>query len=152
MNKRGVTLIEMLVVVAIIGILAAVAIPGYVGQQKRAARTEASTNLQNLRLLAEQYFAENGCYYRTGATPVCTNATRTGTAQIQFNASGDPYLRGFRPGSDTDLSYTYSITTSTVGAVAGGFTARAAAKNGKRVSGDADCTINQDNVSAGPCW
>ncbi len=154
MNKRGVTLIEMLIVVGIIGILAAVAIPGYVGQQKRAARTEASTNLQNLRLLAEQYFAENGCYYQTGAPPaVCTNATRTGTAEIQLNASGNSYLLRFRPGSDTDLNYTYSIATSSVGgAVAGGFTATATAVAGKRVAGDLACTIDQNNVKAGPCW
>ena len=62
MNKKGLTLIEILIVVAIIGILAAVAIPGYVGQQRRAARSEASTNLQNLRLLLEQKFADQGSY------------------------------------------------------------------------------------------
>ena len=52
----------MLIVVAIIGILAMIAIPAYVGQQKSAERTEAYTNLQNLRMLQEQYFAENGEY------------------------------------------------------------------------------------------
>ncbi len=66
MDKKGVTLIELIIVVAIIGILAMIAIPGYIGQQKRAARTEAYSNLENLRLLEEQYFAENGCYYITG--------------------------------------------------------------------------------------
>ena len=94
MDKKGVTLIEMLIVVAIIGILAAVAIPAYVGQQTRAARTEAYTNLQTLRLLEEQYYAENGCYYRTGATPVCTNATISGVANIQAAT----FLPGFKPG------------------------------------------------------
>jgi len=62
MSKNGFTLIELLIVIAIIGILAAIAIPGYVGQQRNATRTEAYTNLQNLRLLEEQYFAENGVY------------------------------------------------------------------------------------------
>lgn len=37
------------------------AIPAYVGQQKKAARTEAYANLQNLRLIEERYYAENGC-------------------------------------------------------------------------------------------
>lgn len=135
MNKRGVTLIEMLVVVAIIGILAAVAIPGYIGQQRKAARTEASTNLQNLRLLEEQFFAENGTYtgngmvYNEGAT----------TLQTTFP--------GFRPGSATDLNYNYSVTST-----ATTFTATAAAKAGRRVGGDPPCTINQNNVKTGPCW
>ena len=56
-----------MIVVAIIGILAVIAIPAYVGQTKRAARTEAYTNLQTLRLLEEQNFAENGTY-AAGAT------------------------------------------------------------------------------------
>ena len=62
MNKKGFTLIELLIVVAIIGILAVIAIPAYLGQQKSATRTEAYTNLQNLRLIEEQVFADSGCY------------------------------------------------------------------------------------------
>ena len=140
MNKKGITLIEMLIVVAIIGILAAVAIPAYVGQQTRAARTEAYTNLQTLRLLEEQYYAENGCYYRTGATPVCTNATISGVANIQAAT----FLPGFKPGDDASLSFTYSIeTTGTT--VASAFTATATGKTGTRVDGDS-FWIKQDNT------
>jgi len=98
MNKKGVTLIELIIVVAIIGILAAVAIPAYVGQQKRAARTEAYTNLQSLRLLEEQFFAENGVY--TASLGTCA-ANNDNTAVIQA------VLPGFRPG--TGLSYSYCI-------------------------------------------
>jgi prepilin-type N-terminal cleavage/methylation domain-containing protein len=61
-NRRGFTLIELLITVAIIGILAVIAVPAYIGQQKNAARTEAFTNLQNLRLLEEQFMAEQGRY------------------------------------------------------------------------------------------
>ena len=39
-----------------------VGIPAYIGQQKSATRSEAYTNLQNLRLLEEQFFADNGVY------------------------------------------------------------------------------------------
>ncbi len=51
MKSKGFTLIELLVVIAIISILALIAVPTYVGQQKRAVRTEAYSNLENLRLL-----------------------------------------------------------------------------------------------------
>jgi prepilin-type N-terminal cleavage/methylation domain-containing protein len=107
MNKKGFTLIELLIVIAIIGILAVIAVPAYIGQQRNAARTEAYSNLQNLRLLEEQYYAENGCYYMTGATPACTNASISGVTNIQG------FLPGFRPGSS--LMFDYSITTNSLG-------------------------------------
>ena len=135
MDKKGITLVELLIVVAIIGILAAVAIPGYIGQQRKAARTEGSSNLQNLRLLEEQFFSENGTYVGT-----------TG-ADNELSTTLQTVLSGFRPGSATDLNYDYTV----VGA-ATAFTATANAKPGRRVAGDAACTIDQNNVRTGPCW
>jgi len=103
MDKRGLTLIELLIVIAIISILAMIAVPAYIGQQKRAARTEAYSNLQNLRLLEEQFFAEQACYqpYVGGVCPAAAT-TFAGEAAIQA------FLPGFRPG--TGPSFTYSIT------------------------------------------
>ena len=159
MNKKGFTLIELLIVVAIIGILAAIGIPAYVGQQKRAARSEASTNLQNLRLLLEQKFADIGTYAPTAycrtpftATAPALTLTYAGTS-AQSNSQLEDYFCGFNPaGLDNAsqlaaLNYTYTLAfTATT------FTATAAAKTGTRVGGDADCTINQDNTRVGPCW
>ena len=130
-KNRGFTLTELLIVIAIIGILAAIAIPAYVGQQKRAARTEAYSNLQNLRLLEEQFFAENGAY----------TASAANVAAIQV------LLPGFRPG--TGLSFDYAITqnvalTPPVAVPYGGatvaqtpcFVAIATGAAGSRVDGD----------------
>lgn len=105
MDKKGVTLIELLIVIAIIGILATIAVPAYIGQQRNAARTEAYSNLQNLRLLEEQYYAENSCYYKSGVN--CTNTTISGFANIQA------FLPGFKPGSS--MSFSYAITTNSTG-------------------------------------
>jgi prepilin-type N-terminal cleavage/methylation domain-containing protein len=138
MDKKGITLIEMLIVVAIIGILAAVAIPAYIGQQTRAARTEAYTNLQSLRLLEEQYYAENGCYYSTGGT--CTNSTTAMDTLAEIQA----VLPGFKPGDDASLNYSYKIETAGTPA-ASAFTATATGKTGTRVDGDS-FWIKQDNT------
>jgi prepilin-type N-terminal cleavage/methylation domain-containing protein len=138
MNTKGVTLIELLIVVAIIGILAMIAVPAYIGQQKNAARTEAYSNLENLRLLEEQYFAENGCYFRN-AGGVCANTGISGTDNVKA------FLPGFKPGTAADLSFNYSLSVFTAsGAVAGGFTATAAGKAKTRVTGDS-FWINHNN-------
>jgi type IV pilus assembly protein PilA len=150
MDKRGVTLVELLIVVAIIGILAMVAIPAYIGQQKSAARSEAYSNLQNLRLLEEQYFADRGCYYQEGATPACTDKTITykGTYADATDGGIEDFLPGFKPGATSSLGYDYSITTDSTGAGGGTascFTATATGKTGTRVAGDT-FTIDCNNT------
>ena len=136
MDKKGVTLIELIIVVAIIGILAMIAVPAYIGQQKNAARTEAYSNLQNLRLLEEQFFAENGCYYMTGGA--CANNPISGVTNIQA------FLPGFKPGDEASLNFTYSITPSGTSA-ASAFTATATGKTGRRVAGDTFTIDNNNN-------
>jgi prepilin-type N-terminal cleavage/methylation domain-containing protein len=56
------TLVELMVVVAVLAILAAIAIPSYLGIQKRTARSEAKSNLQALSLALEGYMSENNDY------------------------------------------------------------------------------------------
>jgi prepilin-type N-terminal cleavage/methylation domain-containing protein len=141
MSKKGFTLIELLVVLAIIGILAMVAIPGYLGQQTRAARTEAYSNLQNLRLLEEQFFAENGAYTASIASYKGTTAADGGIEDT---------LRGFRPGDVANLNFTYAIVQNKDISDADQtpcFRATATGKAGTRVAGDSfsiDCNNNRN--------
>ena len=99
-------MIELLIVIAIIGILATASITAYIGVTKKAARSEAYSNLGSIRLLEEQFFAENACYQPLVAG-VCPAAAATFTFIPATQAFVPAFLPGFRPGAG--LSFTYSI-------------------------------------------
>jgi len=61
-SNRGITLIELLIVIVIIGILAAIAIPAYTNYMQRARRVDAKTALEHLRATQEMFRAERGFY------------------------------------------------------------------------------------------
>ena len=61
-NKKGFTLIELMIVVAIIGILAAIAIPDFLKFQAKAKQSEAKTNLGAIFTTQVAYFGENNTY------------------------------------------------------------------------------------------
>ena len=61
-NQKGFTLIELLIVVAIIGILAAIAIPQFAAYRQKAYNTAAVSDLKNLKTGMEAYNADNQEY------------------------------------------------------------------------------------------
>jgi prepilin-type N-terminal cleavage/methylation domain-containing protein len=66
-RRDGFTLIEMLIVVAIIGVLAAVAIPSFMSYTYRARASEAVVFLGEIRQRQEAYIAEHGVYCSASA-------------------------------------------------------------------------------------
>ena len=61
-GQKGFTLIELMIVVAIIGILAAIAIPNFLQYQMKSRQSEAKTNLQAIKTSEIAFQAERGCY------------------------------------------------------------------------------------------
>lgn len=76
-DKKGFTLIELMVVVAVIGILASIAIPGYLTMVAKAKKAEAKTNLASIYMTETAYYAEFGDYsgdfYQMGWAPTGKN-------------------------------------------------------------------------------
>ncbi len=94
----GFTLIEVMVTVAIVGILAAIALPSYSVYVKRSKIVEATNNLSDMRTRLEQYFYDNRQY------PGACIASAPGPA-----AAGSIYL----PGTMQYLGITCAFPTAT---------------------------------------
>jgi len=103
-RKEGFSLVELMVVVAVLAILAAIAIPSYLGIQKKSARSEAKSNLQAISLALEGYMAENNNYGSTGTytySPGGSFAPHPGNIEKVANL-----------GNDLNYNYIIQITTA----------------------------------------
>lgn len=81
-KPTGFTLIELMIVIAIIGILAAIAIPNYLRYQTRAKTSEARANLKGIYTSELAYYGENNTY----SSLVGINYPPVGTLRYSYSA------------------------------------------------------------------
>lgn len=135
-DQRGMTLLELMIVIAIVGILAAIAIPAFNTQVMEARRADARNSLFDWQLRQAEYFADNLSYANVST----------------INGSG---------GNTVDSSEGYYDVTATSSS-SSAFEMTATPKSGTTQASDSECAsyfcINQDgplytgSCAAQACW
>ncbi len=105
-NHKGFTLIELMIVVAIIGILAAIAIPNFLKFQLKARTSEGKTNIGTIRTVNEAFRAEWDWYAQTAAYPAAVAPTAARNVwKVPPATAGAFDLIGFEPAGDVYFVY-----------------------------------------------
>jgi len=131
--SNGFTLTELLIVVAIVAILAAVGYPAYNDQVQKTRRAAAQADLVELASFMERWYTENFTYQTAGA--------------------GDPTLPFTESPKDSGNKF-YNLGVNTTATT---YTLTATAKNGQESDGCEDLTLTNTGVqghsgSASNCW
>jgi type IV pilus assembly protein PilE len=128
--QKGFTLIELMIVVAIIGIIASIAIPSYTDYVKKGKAAEATANLADFRVKMEQCFQDNRDYTNAACDAFC--ATPAGAKYFTYSCT-------------VRTATAYTLAATGVGAEdMGNFDFSVDQANGK--------TSQYDGVSCGSSW
>jgi type IV pilus assembly protein PilA len=111
MQKKAFTLIELMIVVAIIGILAAIAVPNFIKFQCRSKQSEAKGNLKALYTSQEAYRAEFDNYTTIASIPAGSNAGTT-TNAIGFVPKGAKLRYSYIVPAGTATSFSADATAA----------------------------------------
>jgi prepilin-type N-terminal cleavage/methylation domain-containing protein len=131
-REEGFTLIELLVVLIIIGILLSIAIPSYLGFQKKAQQTAAMSDVRSAVPDAEAYYSDNNSYTSMTASTLRTNYD-SGMLVVGVNGVTDG-IKSAIPSASNNQRYCIS-------AVVGGHWAHIAGPGGQ-VSSDTTASVD----------
>jgi len=140
-DSRGFSLTELMITMAIIGILAAVTIPAYRNHVRKVMIAEAKANLGEIKILQEAYRAEKNTYLACGATP----AAIPSGSPVSWAGGGIANFTTLKFTPSGQVYFQYAVT----GASTTAFTATATAdldKNGTA----ATYTITNAGTVTGP--
>lgn len=105
-SSQGFTLVELLLVLAIIGIITGIAIPTFMGQRKRARVIgDAKANADAIGMQMEARKAEAGVYAASGTTVTWTKGVPSSTG----------FFPNFSMKNGTQMNYTLKVTNGGVG-------------------------------------
>ncbi|HEB72100.1 MAG TPA: prepilin-type N-terminal cleavage/methylation domain-containing protein [Nitrospirae bacterium] len=109
-KKEGFTLVELLIVVAIIGILAAIAIPQFAAYREKAYCSAIKSDLANLAISEEAYFTDNNVYTATVATIITAGFAQSTNVNLAITAAA-PTVSWTATGTHTNCGAGATIYT-----------------------------------------
>ncbi|MFO7593603.1 MAG: type IV pilin protein [Pseudomonadota bacterium] len=137
-KEQGFTLIELMMVVVILGILTAIALPQFTDYKMKSRRSEATSTLMQIAAQQEQFFMDNrsytGNFTQLGYTAAGSVTTDNGYYSITISAAP---------------VYSYTLTATPQGAQAGDTDCASFTLTNEGTKGALD---SSNNTATGACW
>jgi prepilin-type N-terminal cleavage/methylation domain-containing protein len=114
-GSAGFTLVEVMIVVALIGVLASVAIPGLISYQARSRRAEAYANLNAVASSQTSFYAVKGLYHGTGLSwPDPVPYGGLGASRMAWDAASEAAFSELGWAPEGEVYYSYETNTPEV--------------------------------------